>query len=287
MSAPKRGDTVLVHGAIARAGQELAPVLRGVAVQEVPRLLTRRRGAGHAGTPAALAVHELRMPGDDGRSGPANPASAAAESAGYEAGWLAGQREGTALGHEEGYRSGFETGREDGYQQGLKAGRTDGQQEAHTIAKQAVEDRLRQLDHLLSALPAEMLKRLHQSEDEMAALCFEVICRIVGDAATNRQAVQDMVRHAVQQASTQLVAIHVHPADLAHLQGDADLNAWFARQSFQEGSAVQWVADDRVKLGGCILRSPRGNLDARLETQLSAVREAISRGLSRSPEIAA
>ena len=131
---------------------------------------------------------------------------------------------------------------------------------------------------------AEMLKRLHQSEDEMAALCFEVICRITGTAVTDTQATQEMIRKAVQQVSTRLVAIHVHPAMLDYLKGDVDLNAWLTRQSSQQGSPVEWVADDRVELGGCLLRSPLGSLDARLETQLAAVREVISRGASPSPE---
>ncbi|MCF1441338.1 FliH/SctL family protein [Ralstonia pseudosolanacearum] len=216
----------------------------------------------------------------------ANPVVGATQAAGHEAGWAAGQREGMAQGREEGYRNGFEAGREDGYLQGLKEGRADGQLEAQAMARLTVDDRLRHLDQLLAALPAEMIKRLHQSEDEMAALCFEVICRIVGDAVKDPHAVRGMVRRAVQLASTQLVAIHVHPADLAGLQGDAELNAWLARQRAQEGSPVQWVADDRVELGGCMLRSPCGNLDARLETQLAAVREVMCRSTSQVPEVA-
>lgn len=116
----------------------------------------------------------------------ANPVVGATQAAGHEAGWAAGQREGMAQGREEGYRNGFEAGREDGYLQGLKEGRADGQLEAQAMARLTVDDRLRHLDQLLAALPAEMIKRLHQSEDEMAALCFEVICRIVGDAVRIR-----------------------------------------------------------------------------------------------------
>lgn len=256
-------------------------ILRDVLVLEVPRLLTRRRGIGHgASSQHGQAVDDRSTERVAGES--IEPKS---ELATYEAGWEAGQRDGAVLGREEGYRAGFESGREEGYQQGLKEGRADGLQEAYAMATQATEERLRQFDQLLSSLPGEMLKRLHQSEDEMAALCFEVICRIVGAAVTDPQSAQEVVRNAVQQVSARLIAIHVHPATLDYLKGDVDLNAWLARQSFQQGASVEWVADETVELGGCLLRSPLGSLDARLETQLAAVRDVISRGALRSSEV--
>lgn len=238
-------------GSVAPLSRTLALCCAAFRYGESPRLLTRRSGARHAGAPEEVRpVLEHAVPGMS-----ANPVVGATQAAGHEAGWAAGQREGMAQGREEGYRNGFEAGREDGYLQGLKEGRADGQLEAQAMARLTVDDRLRHLDQLLAALPAEMIKRLHQSEDEMAALCFEVICRIVGDAVKDPHAVRGMVRRAVQLASTQLVAIHVHPADLAGLQGDAELNAWLARQRAQEGSPVQWVADDRVELGdACCVR---------------------------------
>ena len=258
----------------------VSAILRDVLVHEVPRLLTHRRGVSHGASSQPLTAVDSSSAGRAARES----ADLKTEVAAYGAGWEAGQREGAALGREEGYRAGFDSGREEGYQQGLKEGRADGLHEAHAMAAQATEERLRQFDQMLSSLPAEMLKRLHQSEDEMAALCFEVICRITGTAVTDTQATQEMIRKAVQQVSTRLVAIHVHPAMLDYLKGDVDLNAWLTRQSSQQGSPVEWVADDRVELGGCLLRSPLGSLDARLETQLAAVREVISRGASPSPE---
>lgn len=240
-------------------------VLRDILVQEVPRLLTRRRATNHA---SSVAPESLIEP----------------IARDYEAGWLAGQRDGNAQGHEEGYRAGFQRAREEGYQQGLKEGRADGLTEAQQMAAQAVEGRLRQLDQLLSAIPNAIVKRLEQSEDEMRALCFEVICRLLGDRAADPQVVQDMIRNVVRQATTRLVAVHVHPADLEVLRSDAELNAWIVRQSAQQGAPVDWIADDQVELGGCVLRSPQGSLDARLETQLESVREILSRGAAVSSE---
>ncbi|MCL9848121.1 FliH/SctL family protein [Ralstonia solanacearum P673] len=268
MSATRLGDVVQDVASSQEAYGIGTAVLRDIPVQEVARLLTRRRTPDHASVVASESVTE-----------------AAAQD--YETGWLAGQREGTAQGREEGYRAGFQSGREEGYQQGLKEGRADGLAQAQLMAEQAVESRLQQLDQLLSAMPDAILERLHQSECDMVALCFEVICRVIGDRAVDSQAVQGMVRNVVRQASTRLVAVHVHPADLERLRSDAELNAWIARQSAQQGSPIEWIADDRVGLGGCILRSPHGSLDARLETQLASVRDILSRGVAASSEMSA
>ena len=240
-------------------------VLRDIPVQEVPRLLTRRRATNHANVAASENLIE-------------------ATAQDYETGWQAGQRDGTAQGREEGYRAGFQGGREEGYQQGLKEGHLDGLAEAQLMAAQAVEVRLQQLDRLLSAMPDAILQRLDQSEGEMVALCFEVICRVIGDRATNPQVVQGTVQNAIRQARARLVAVHVHPADLESLRSDPELNAWIVRRSAQQGVPVDWIADDRVELGGCILRSPQGSVDARLETQLESVREILSRGVAMSSE---
>ena len=52
------------------------------------------------------------------------------------------------------------------------------------------------------------------------------------------------------------------------------------RRELLEGgnaSGVELVADEQVKLGGCVLEGASGNLDARLETQLQRLRDTLLR----------
>ena len=76
-----------------------------------------------------------------------------------------------------------------------------------------------------------------------------------------------MVKQLIaQQERRAQVVVHLHPDDLDALSREdrgSDDGAW------------QWVGDSSVQLGGVILRSPEGSLDARLETQLAALREAL------------
>src|SRR6266542_2940076 len=48
-----------------------------------------------------------------------------------------------------------------------------------------------------------------------------------------------------------------------------------------EAGHVEIAADDRVELGGCLLETPSGNLDSRLEVQLANLRRTLLEARSR------
>ncbi len=186
-------------------------------------------------------------------------------------------------------RQAFEQGLAEGRQRGLEEGKAAGRQlverEAHA-AQEAAATRIAQLDQLLASLPAELLHRLEQVEDDMVALCHAAICRILGDELVTLEGVAHHVRQAIRETGPSAfglgqIAIHVHPRDLARLEADPLLAAWL-RQHASAG-AVHWVADERVKLGGCFVRSAEGSLDARLETQLTALQRLLGRSGVQEP----
>ena len=124
----------------------------------------------------------------------------------------------------------------------------------------------------------------------MVALCHAIVCRILGDTLAQREGPARLVRTAVAACigerapaagDAMLTAIHVHPRDLGHLCADESLAAWLAPRLAEGASAhdaaVPWVADESVELGGCIVRSTEGSLDARLATQLTALTQWLAR----------
>jgi flagellar assembly protein FliH len=180
----------------------------------------------------------------------------------------AGYADGHSKGYAEGLQASHDQDRADGFRTGLEQGRRAAQQEAeqvHAAAKKACAARVGNLDALLAALPVEFDRRLAQTEDEMLGLCFEALSRMVGEAAASPEGQRAMVRQAVLEANSQAVAtIHVNPRDLENLQNDQELAAWLGSTR-----RVQWLGDDRIKLGGCLVSAPDGGLDARLETQMA------------------
>ena len=231
-----------------------ASVLRDAALAARPRVLGRR-GA----EPAVEAVPVMAVPVRD-----EGALSAAIEQA---------HRDGLARGHEAGFREGRSQGLAAASQEALQSGLEEGRQRGLAEGRaQAAEEAQRQLQAL--QLREQLAQRLAAAEDDMVALCHEVVCRLFGAAALDPRMTAQSVRAAVATwleatgAEAAQLTVRVHPDDLAMLQADAELAAWLERQGLR---GVHWQPDAEVAWGGCLLRSPQGLLDARLETQFAAV----------------
>jgi flagellar assembly protein FliH len=269
----------------------IGSVMRAVVVDPVPLVLAR---PGASPTRAGGAANGRRA-GANGRAA-ANGAVdrvPLADASGLEAAFRAGygkceaeQRAAFDAMAENSRRAAFEQGMVEGRRQGLdegrEAARLAAEREARTT-QELVTARLARLDQLLAALSEEMQRRLASAEEEMVALCHGVVCRVLGEQLVTREGVACCVRQAVQEAGGGAglrglahgqVALHVHPRDLASLESDEDLAAWM-RQNASGPGAVQWVPDERVGPGGCIIRSPEGSLDARIETQMASLRKVL------------
>lgn len=246
---------------------ETSPVLRGVELHAHPLSLGRpgRVSQGGPNKPQAQVLVATTAPSVDAAVGKAR-------AEGYDAGFEAGQaraqqaldasvEEMKALGLEEGRRAGLQEGLE---LAGAQNQRT--QEEIHREAQALQARSVEKLDGLLRSACAGLVQWRMDWEDEIVAIIHEAVCRILGDAAPKATAVRSTVRQLLAEHGARAqIAVHVHPDDLAALAGVAE-----------EASANwKWVADKTVSLGGVILRSPEGSLDARLETQLQSLREAL------------
>jgi flagellar assembly protein FliH len=129
------------------------------------------------------------------------------------------------------------------------------------------------LQRLLQQLPAAWEGFLQDAEEDMLSLVFEAVCRITGEQAVSRDGARAMLQRTVQAwHGRRPLSVHVHPDDLDALQSDAPLRQMLSASGFTaERQTLRWVADPEVQLGGCLLRSEEGALDARLEVQLQAL----------------
>jgi flagellar assembly protein FliH len=258
-------------------------VLRDVALHHEPRVLS---------APATVS----RPSAESGAHAPqVDTYRAQAEAAGaYQLGHEAGraEAEGELQGAREqalqaGFREGFTRGLEEGRSQGLAEGREAGRQAVERearAAQDAVVARLTMLGRLLAELPAEMGRRLASAEDDMIALSHAAICRILGEQLVTRVGVAQVVAQAIREAGggglpsaadRQPLSVHAHPSDIATLQADDRIAAWMAGSAHGGPAPVRWVSDERVAVGGCLVRSTEGTLDARLEVQLEALRQLL------------
>ena len=69
------------------------------------------------------------------------------------------------------------------------------------------------------------------------------------------------------------VRVRVHPDDLAAVEARREALATRA-----PAAALELVADETVGRAGCVIDTPHGRVDARLETQLAALERALTAG---------
>jgi flagellar assembly protein FliH len=150
----------------------------------------------------------------------------------------------------------------DAERRGLALGKEKGEREALDLVARKIE----LLASLADAVETSRTLALGQAEDMLVEIAYAAVCRMVGATAASRETLLDMVRAiARDEHATKQLRVRVHPQDLATLQeDDMPLDARISLQ-----------ADSAVALGGCLIDSDKGTLDARLETQLSRLGEAL------------
>lgn len=261
-----------------KAGTALPiPVLRGIVMHAQPHALARPSRSSLQ-SPAAK-VHAL----PPSARGDAAESIGADRRASFEQAFAEGRKEGYAAGlsdaqaeNEAQLQTAIDAARtsavDEGRAEGLKEGREMAAAELERLQMIALEKagaelraQAERFERLLSGVESQAAKALWDAEDDLVALAHDAICRVLGSEASAPGTIRAVVRHLLgQHGQRTRLSVHVHPEDMAALQQDA-----------RAGDEWRWVADRSVQLGGVVLRSPEGSLDARLETQLAALKEAL------------
>jgi flagellar biosynthesis/type III secretory pathway protein FliH len=129
---------------------------------------------------------------------------------------------------------------------------------------------------LTSALDARS-KYLSNNESELVKLAAAVARRVVGEcAATEPEAVLHAAREAIRAVrSERRIRLRVRTADETVVRAHAaELSALSS-----EMCEIVVIADDSIQIGGCIVESDLGIIDAQFSTQLASLEAALLRGI--------
>lgn len=174
--------------------------------------------------------------------------------------------------------------REEGLRSGRAEGLRDGRGQAAAEIRQAVQHAVAEAEQRWVA-ELERVQRIARhaqdavadtvaaAHDEIVALCFETLCRMLGDRSLQPETVRAQLSQLLEQHGSPGVLFHVHPHDAELLQRADDASG---------AASACWVADADVALGGCIVKSPVGALDARLETMLAACKSTLLEARARA-----
>ncbi|MGK7346429.1 MAG: FliH/SctL family protein [Candidatus Nitrospinota bacterium M3_3B_026] len=166
----------------------------------------------------------------------------------------------------------IETARKNGYEDGFKEGYDKGVKEAAPL--------IETFSMLVRELTAVREDFYRIAEEEMIHLVVNVAREIIGEGLERDPSlVRNVIRNAVEQLkSREELNIKVNPRDLEEAEG---YRPELARE-VEDIDRVTFRGDPLITRGGAMVESNIGSIDARLQTQLDAVRESFTRALEES-----
>jgi flagellar assembly protein FliH len=236
----------------------LKPILKGVVVHAQPHALLRpgRAAGGVAINKSASSdLEQVRASAyAQGRA-----ARAAEEAQALELAFATAREQGFEAGHKAGLESGLAKGQLDA---------KEAMSQASAAAMESARERIQQLERLIASAHECASALRWEAEDDLVAMSYELVCRIVGEQAASPASLREVARQmlaGIDNASR--AALHVHPDDHRALMLDADVDG---------EQVLRWVADPEVALGGMVVRSRNATLDARLETQFHVLQSTLA-----------
>jgi flagellar assembly protein FliH len=149
---------------------------------------------------------------------------------------------------------------QEGYREGLERGEREG--------KASLAEETERLRGLAASIGEALDRAIGGAEDAMVEIAFAAACKVLGEAAVTEEGVRAMVQQAARQLrAKENLVLRVAAADHARLAGKIVV----------EGARLEVVADERVTLGGCLVETAGGTLDARLEVQLRQLVDTLAR----------
>ena len=180
-------------------------------------------------------------------------------------------------GAEEAERHAGENGYAEGYARGQESGYAEGRRQALAETRDALAAESADLIPLAQKAVEELVRAQARFTDdagrEIVRLAGRIAEKVVGRlAAADIGAAQENLSKALALASRHRQwTVRVNPGQLAALrEGFGELT-----DALGLSGEVRWVADERIAPGGVKLLTPRGEIDATIETQLANVADAL------------
>jgi flagellar assembly protein FliH len=156
---------------------------------------------------------------------------------------------------------------EKGHAEGLLAGRVEGEAEyGRTIKK---------LESVLSAVQGELNSRNERYEEEILLLIKTMVDRLVHhEVSVNPNVIRACLREALTNVvEKSKVKAHFHPDDFQRIR-----KASMEDPTLLEGkNRIEMVEDPGVTVGGCLLRTDFGEVDATIENGRERLHEVVDR----------
>ncbi|MCB9365969.1 MAG: hypothetical protein H6508_02105 [Calditrichaeota bacterium] len=160
-------------------------------------------------------------------------------------------------------------------QQGIIEGRALGQEDAVKELSSAFQ-LLEQYAKTLSAARSELAAKFESQLVTLATQMSEKI--LAAELSVKPELLTGIVRSALKEVSAaNLVTIRVNPQDVTIVKQIAEQ----LKEILGSSSVLDFRPDETLKRGDCLVDSDIGSLDARLATQLAALREQLETSMEK------
>lgn len=165
-----------------------------------------------------------------------------------------------------------------GFEQGYADGRAAGEQEA----AQKSEEILGEARAIVEQAYAAKQALIAEAETFVVQLSCEIAEKIIAEriAEAPERSIQLFRRALSRRKETGSITLCVAPSQFAFINASREE----LRLSLDAQSELQIVPDASVDEGGCVVRSSFGSIDARVDTQLAAIREHLLRIAAQAAE---
>ena len=126
---------------------------------------------------------------------------------------------------------------------------------------------------VLASLRNALPQLVHESEQALIELAFEVAQRIVAGIPVSSEMIEAAVREAISQIEQNTdITVQLHPEDLALLKKhDAAILS-----GVPCADTLRFNPSNEVSRGGCIIQTSFGSIDARRETKVEQLRKSLA-----------
>ena len=164
-----------------------------------------------------------------------------------------------------------EEARSTGFEQGRREGWETGRAEAESLVVQA--------RRLMEQAKSEKNEILKEAEPELLRFAMAVARKVIRqELAREPHAVVDTVAEALCRVrGDEEVKVRVNPRDAALIEENRERLASASRRN------RRWtvIEDESVEAGGCVVETSSGNIDARVDRQVSRIERVLEEAISR------
>lgn len=168
------------------------------------------------------------------------------------------------------------------YKEAYNLGLDEGKKEAFLKASQDIEERLSRLDDLLQTISHLKMELVKQNESHIVGLVYHIAKRVVSAEINEKpELVLAIMKEAAQVAQIEeSVKVEINPEQMEfieNLRKETNRDLEFLKK-------MDFVPNESVSLGGCVISTNYGVIDSRMEERLSKVWETLSENLTKTKD---